>query len=300
MKKSILILLSIFVVGLIYCTGSNPMMNLPTEPAVSGAISVGQSSSDCRTQFDPSRVAIVDENASYGNLLIRGNFPLNCENPRAFAYNQLEMKMKQLKGASFNLGEYEIILVTLINNAGNVNDLQAEERVLGLNPAAINCQNQYQDGTPDLYRCLNDYRAKPYSNVNPAQPPHQLYWWPLWICGADNCTVLDTYSACKFNELPQHLNTLLNSLPSSTTGKTKRLIYFHCEHGCDRTGVVHAAYIMLKDKISKKLNLANAIDLAGSAISDGSSCMKGGYIGLLKKYCSDNYNNDTARCNYQQ
>jgi hypothetical protein len=293
MKKSFLIILIIFAVGLVFCTGSNPMMNLPSEPLITSL----EQGSGCRTQFEPEKLAIVDENISYGNLLIRGNFPLNCDTPRAFAYNQLEEKMKQLKGSSFNLADYEIILVSLINNAGNLNDLRAEENVFGLNPDSINCQNEYSDGTPELYRCLDKYRTTPYQNINPNHAPHQFYWWPLWICGADNCTTLDTYSACKFKDISENFNTLLNTEPPYSTGKKKRLIYFHCEHGCDRTGAVHAAYLMFKDRNSKLLNLQKAIDKAGEAIPQGNSCMKGGYVALLRKFCLDNYNKDAARCN---
>jgi hypothetical protein len=252
----------------------------------------------CRTTFDPARVALVDENTLHGNLLVRGNFPLSCDNPRSFAFAKLNTRLKQLKGSSFDLNEYEIIIVALINNAGNLEDLKSEEAIFGLNPVSdIHCQNDHGDGTPSLYTCLDNYRAAPYLAKDPSWQPQKFYWWPLWICGADGCTTLDTYSACKLQDLPKHMNDLMNAAPPYTGGKTRRLIYFHCEHGCDRTGTVHAAYAMFKDKDTKLLTLQKAVDLANASISQENNCMKDGYIAMARKYCQYIYSGDPSRCN---
>jgi len=252
----------------------------------------------CRTTFDQARTAVVDENTGFGNLLIRGNFPLNCNSPRAFAFNDLNMKLKQIKSASFNLNDYEIIIVALINNAGNLDDLKSEEAIFGLNPDAdIHCQSDYSDGTPALYNCLDGRRTTSYSAANPSQQPQKFYWWPLWICGADGCTTLDTYAYCKLRDLPKQMNDLINEAPPYSGGKTKRLVYFHCEHGCDRTGTVHAAYIMFKDKDAKALTLQKAVDLANGSIGQEDNCMKEGYLALARKYCQYIYGADSTKCN---
>lgn len=252
----------------------------------------------CRTTFDQARTAVVDENVGFGNLLVRGNFPLNCASPRAFAFNDLHTKLKQIKGASFNLNDYEIILVALINNAGNLDDLKSEETIFGLDPNTdINCQNNYSDGTPALYNCLDNHRTTPYSAANPFQQPQKFYWWPLWICGADGCTTLDTYGYCKMQDLPRQIHDLINTAPPYNGGKTRRLVYFHCEHGCDRTGTIHAAYIMFKDKDTKALTLQKAVDLANASIRQEDNCMKGGYLALAGKYCQYIYGAGSAKCN---
>lgn len=252
----------------------------------------------CRTVFDQARTAVVDENTDYGNLLVRGNFPLDCNTPRSFAYDDLNTKLKQIKGPSFNLNEYEIVLVSLINNAGNLEDLKTEEIIFGLKPDTdIKCQNDYSDGTPALYECLDSYRCKSYSASTPTQQPQNFYWWPLWICGADGCTTLDTYAYSKLQDLPKKMNDLINTVPPYAGGKTRRLVYFHCEHGCDRTGTVHAAYMMFKDKETKALSLQKAVELANAAILQEGNCMKEGYLALARKYCFYIYGTGNAKCN---
>jgi hypothetical protein len=251
----------------------------------------------CRTVYNQARTAVIDENTGFGNLLVRGNFPLDCNSPRAFPFDELSTRLKQIKGTSFNLNEYEIILVSLINNAGNLDDLKAEETIFGLNPDTdIKCQSDYKDGTPGLYECLDAYRALPYSALAPTQQPQKLYWWPLWICGADGCTTLDTYSYSKLQDLPLLMHDLINTAPPYAGGKTKRLVYFNCEHGCDRTGTVHAAYMMFKDKETKTLTLQQAVDLANAAINQEDNCMKDGYLALARKYCAYIYGSESPKC----
>jgi hypothetical protein len=250
----------------------------------------GSGRGGCRTMFDASRAVVVDENVGYGNLLVRGNFPLDCD--RSFAFNDLDKRLKELKGSGFDLNEYEIAVITLINNAGDKNDLKAEEAVFGLGD--VNCQDDYSDGTPGLYTCLDGFRTKPYVSSNPVAAPQEFYWWPLWICanGDYKCASPDTYSYSKLQDLPSHMNNLLNAAPPYTGGKSKRLVYFHCEHGCDRTGTVHAAYQMFKGKIS----LQDAVNKANQAIGQTDNCMKGGYLALARRYCKYMYGDADPAC----
>ncbi len=258
------------------------------------------------TQFDPARLALVDTHEN-GNLLVRGNLPMITNDAsdtclpildRTFAYASIDAKMKTLLG-DFNLDDYEIIDVTLIDNQSDRNQFTAEMNAFGL--ASIPCGSEWP---PYNNSCAWD-PEQVFATVLPSgQRPWGLIWWPIYACGTTPCNDTDTQIGLinfKFNDLPGHLSALLAGAPSPESGKSKRLIYFHCMQGADRTGALHAVYLLDTDS---SLTLPEAFDRASKGYQRGHddqqinplilpSCT---YAGLAQKYCLTKHPGDIVKC----
>ncbi len=258
------------------------------------------------TQFDPARLALVDTHTN-GNLLVRGNLPMITNDAsntclpildRTFAYAPIDEKMKTLIGG-FNLDDYEIIDVTLIDNQSDRNQFTAEMNTFGL--ASIPCGGEWP---PYNNSCAWDPEQIFQSTLSAGQHPWGLIWWPIYACGSTPCNDTDTQIGLenfKFNDLSGHLGTLLSDPPSEASGKSKRLVYFHCMQGADRTGALHAVYLLDADP---SLTLPLAFDQASKGYQRGEdtqqinpailpSCT---YAGLAQKYCLTKHPGDTVKC----
>ncbi len=198
--------------------------------------------------FDPGRLAIVDEIG--GNLLVRGNFPMVPNDgaipcytgqEHCFAYNEFDTRMKELV-PGFDLDEYEIIDVSLIDNRGTRDELIAEMNSLNRGLADI----PYGDSWLPFDDNGSWDPKTVYISTNAEKKPWGVVWWPIWACPKDHrpCTTDDLVilNRFRFLEAPAYLKELLTT-PAPAPGK-KRLVYFHCVQGTDRTGALHINYIM--------------------------------------------------------
>jgi len=253
--------------------------------------------------FDPNRLAIVD--SFNDNLLVRGNFPFvekDADNPchpdfpeqeHCFALKDFTSKMKEVI-SGFDIDEYEIIDFSLIDNQGTIDELTAEANAIGLYIEDINCgSNNYwppYDGCP--WNPKEIYQSTSSGNI-----PWELVWWPVYACGnpipcdSNNTDIGLGLDKFDFSEVSKFLNELLKGSPDS--GK-KRLIYFHCVQGTDRTGALHIAYLIDNNP---QMQFTEALERATNGKRQGSDdpqldlplvpmCT---YVGLAYRYCQQEY-----------
>jgi hypothetical protein len=198
--------------------------------------------------------SIVDIDEETGNILVRGPLPLivrdgsgntgGCRDQSKweFAYDGINEMLKHdkdfvpdyLKGTSkgskltaqlqnFDLKDYKVIDISLLNTDGNINLFEAENRSFGGKPAR--CSMNIPEGS------LNGQ-------------PAGLIQSPVASCapGQDACILQqmkqDTATSCSYANLISEMSTLMK-----TKGEKKLLIYYHCHHGMDRTGGVSIGYL---------------------------------------------------------
>jgi len=268
--------------------------------------------------FDPKRLAIVD--VYNDNLLVRGNFPFvkkDADNPchpdfpgqeHCFALEAFTSKMKEVR-KDFDIDQYEIIDFSLIDNQGTFDELTAEANAIGLGIEDIKCGSHSY--WPPYNGCTWDPKTL-YISTSSENIPWRLVWWPVYACanpipcGSDQAEIgLDRFH---FSEASKFLNELLKG--SSESGK-KRLIYFHCVQGTDRTGALHIAYLMDNNP---QMKFTEALEGATKGTKQGSDdqqldpplvpmCT---YVGLAYRYCqkeypkrvdiTDDWFNTTSKC----
>lgn len=206
---------------------------------------------------------VVDVNEANGNLLVRGPLPLiirdgsdptsGCRNKSdwEFAYENLNAMIKKEKDVvpvylpdskktflsgemqSFDMADYHVIVISLLNHADNTNYFDIEKAAFG--GKFSQCTQEVQEGS------LNGQ-------------PATLIWSSVEGC-ADNYGVCNRLlnkddengGTCSYKDLIARMNTLMAEKDPS--GK-KRLIYYHCTHGVDRTGMVTMGYLMKADSLN--------------------------------------------------
>jgi hypothetical protein len=200
---------------------------------------------------------VVDVNEANGNLLVRGPLPLvirdgsdpanGCRNKSdwLFAYDNLGAMIKKEKDVvpvylpdskktfligemqSFELADYHVIVISLLNHADNTNYFDIENAAFG--GKFSQCTQPVQEGS---------LKGQPAT----------LIWSSVEGC-ADNYGVCNRLlnkddengGTCSYKDLIARMNALMAEKDPS--GK-KRLIYYHCTHGVDRTGMVTMGYLM--------------------------------------------------------
>ena len=291
---------------LLYHSDVHEELNGNTLPVVLMGNSSTTVATGCHsTEFLPDRIAIVDQTAA-GNILVRGNLPMITNSGpdtclpvsrRYFAFNELNSELKKRLGDGFDLNTYEIIIMTLIDNASDIEMFTAELQSFGLTP-----QDIYDaDGCSTPYKPIVDFCSSwtPSTHFGTALTTEgsshtaNIIWWPIYACGSENCSDdylrgLDKY---KLIDQPAYLKTQLNGISSS--GKPC-LIYFHCMQGTDRTGALHALYLMGENP---NLTLPMAFETAEKSTNSKDilrpACV---YANLARYYCLRINNNDQTKC----
>jgi len=207
---------------------------------------------------------VVDVNETNGNLLVRGPLRLiirdgsdpanGCRNKSdwQFAYDNLNAMIKKEKDVvpvylpdskktflsgemqSFDLADYHVIVISLLNHADNTNYFDIERGAFG--GKFSQCSQEVQEGT---------LRGQPAT----------LIWSSVEGCADDSrvCNRLlntdddGSSGTCSYKDLIARMNALMAEKDPS--GK-KRLIFYHCTHGSDRTGMVTMGYLMKADGLN--------------------------------------------------
>ncbi len=205
---------------------------------------------------------VVDINEATGNLLVRGPMPLTirngagnppttlgCKNHDDWSFARANLNamiaakksfvpsyFAPAKGTAlknnlenFNISDYQLIVVSLVDN-GDVDSkyLAIEQRDFG--GASSQCSAALVPGTIDQQSGNLVISTTGFCNANdPADAQCQVR------------LTRDADGFCSYANLISQIDTLMKEKDAS--GK-KRLIYFHCVLGNDRTGGVTIGYLM--------------------------------------------------------
>lgn len=253
-----------------------------------------------RNNFAPPTV--VDVNEANGNLLVRGPEPLivrdgtnnnqGCKNKAdwQFAYDNLGSMIVAEKGITpsyftpgktaalsaqmqnFNLADYAIIDVNLLNQGTNRDFFDVEAAAFGQKYSR--CSGSLVDTT---------VRGQ----------PGNLIWSSVGACSDwKSCEISikrDDGDVCSFNNLTSMVSSLMAEKDPS--GK-KRLIYIHCSHGADRTGVTVMAYLMNAygmnyDTAKKYTDNLGQDNPSSTNPPTKAHPVKDNYITLIQQYCQE-------------
>jgi hypothetical protein len=182
--------------------------------------------------YMPKRTFLVD--AENENFLIRGNEPL--ENDGSFAYAALNQKLQTILPEGFDLKNYKLITISLIDNnpASEGGDLAMEFAGYGFTQEQFDQMFPFPTSWPPFFRGLDvtkQYGAEVAGNKG------SMVWFPVQGCTDEN--------NCKLVEPPQfNFAGLVEFLKHLMTTENKAVVYYHCEHGHDRTSALTAAYMM--------------------------------------------------------
>ena len=158
--------------------------------------------------FYPERVKIVDQRGS--NYLLRGNMPITSDK---FLMKDLKAQIEKVTGIP--KAKQELIVYSLINHYTDSESKSAliEQEYFNSHP---------KEGKLFFYPILGFF-------FSPGALPEFMMR-----------LVASYYDSISYDKLDSFLEMLNNEL---RVGKHK-IIYFHCTHGLDRTGLVSAAYKM--------------------------------------------------------
>jgi translation initiation factor IF-1 len=188
--------------------------------------------------YMPKRTFIVTK--VNNNYLVRGNQPLNPDG--SFAYDAIGKKLKSLVGGNFDLKNYKLIDVSLIDNnpVSEGGDLALEFAGYGMSQADFNTNFPFPAAWPPYFRGLAVTKQWQTSvNGNPGS----IIWYPVQGCTDNgNC---ESVEPAQFN-----FNGTVDMLSNLLSTESNAVIYIHCEHGHDRTSALTAGYMMKYMKMS--------------------------------------------------
>jgi hypothetical protein len=305
----IVLVLLAAVVGFYYVVmlpsqGPGPAPTNSAGPAPEGHSDVSPDGTNCHNVYNLQEEnrdsiaapTIVDINEATGNLLVRGPLPLivrdgtgntnGCRNKAdwTFAYDNLNGMLKNVKDVSpayfssgkaaalraqmqsFDIADYHVIDISLLNTADNAAYVDIEKAAFG---------QQYS-------RC-----AQPVVPGTLHGQPANLIWSSVGACSDDascqNVLNQDSDVLCSYNNLMDEINTLMTQKDPS--GK-KVLIYVHCTHGADRTGIVTMGYLM-KDLGLGYTDALLYTDNLGQKTDNNPHNLAGTYLTMAQAYCKE-------------
>ena len=228
------------------------------------------------------------------SYLVRGNIPLLATKRTdsnltgyTFAYDDLNTKLKSLIGGFSTLHDYELLDVSIISNQPLPpsplpplsHSAPATHEGLLLDAEFLAYGATMPRTWPPTGQLQTPYGTKVAGSTG------SMIWYPVQGCmGESNCTEIEPYYL--FIPFIDYLHKLLNE-------DKKRVIYFHCWHGDDRTSAAHAAY-MLKyilpgNKANAGMTLQKAVTQVLKPIRKGGA--KDIPPGVKVKPWSPNYQN---------
>lgn len=183
--------------------------------------------------YDPTRTYLLD--ISFKNYLVRGNEPLNEDS--SFSYDELNTKLQMLLiNPDFNLADYKLIDMSLIDNnpASEGSDLQLEFKAFGFSSVEFTNMLPFPAAWPPVYQKI-DVTKQYGSKIQ--DHPGSIIWYPTQGCSdPDNCRLVEP---TQFDFVGQ-----VELLRKLILSEERAVIYFHCEHGHDRTSALAAAYMI--------------------------------------------------------
>lgn len=190
------------------------------------------------------------------NYLVRGTMPLYANSQGIATQEIQEALIEKTKDNSFDLTQYNLIFIPLILSTGlEGTSLQQEATSLSnVNFPPPNMQLAPSSGPATL--------------ANDASQYAQILWWPMaggCPLGPNNscaggCTMVQQYNIeGLLNQINQYLTGPLSKAEISA-GVKGRIIYFHCETGTDRTGMLDLSYRMYFNRDSFQSAVKNAIN----------------------------------------
>ncbi len=297
-----------------FCAENGEVLDEDVQPIAFTAY-IAYSAPRYNPEFVDGRVAVVDVDKATGNVLVRGSIPLTGDTREAKSYQYEAIKVitkEKLKTLDpdfhFEIADYDVIEFVLHDNATNAIELNLEMNALGRS----------------LDDIVNGYGRKwlPYDNDSDWEPETiytstiaekilgGLVWWPMFACPSKPCdNTIRKYDGLytetevaldkmHFIDASAYLRTLLTTADGS--GK-KRLIYFHCVTGTDRTGALHITYILDNNP---DLSFREAIEKAKIGAMQGSDVQQldpvlvplCAYAGLAYRYCQEKNKDNLVRC----
>jgi hypothetical protein len=178
--------------------------------------------------YSPKRTYVVAKMG--GNILVRGNEPLNADG--SFAYGAINSKLNELI-PGFDMHQYKLIDFSLIDNnpASEGGDLGMEFSAYGQDLATL---FPFPAAWPPYF---NHYDVTKQYGTTVNGQSGSIIWYPVQGCtGNANCAAVEP---TQFN-----FNGAVDLLHSLLTNERKSVIYYHCEHGHDRTSALTAGYMM--------------------------------------------------------
>ncbi len=187
----------------------------------------------------PDRTYLVDALAT--NYLVRGNQPLQSDET-TFAYDAMNTKLKSLIGGDFDLTNYKLLDVSIIDNnpAGERPLLEAEFVAYGVSKTEFDKYFPWPGSWPPVAKSID---VKKQYGAAVAGHAGSVIWYPVQGCvSMDNCSAIEP-PQFDFIGLIAFLRSLMET-------EKNTVIYFHCEHGHDRTSAVTGGYMIKYLEIS--------------------------------------------------
>jgi hypothetical protein len=210
--------------------------------------------------FDTTRLALVDTVGS--NILIRGPEPLVGDD-KHFALDQISNTLK------IDLTEYYIQDICLIDNQGEAWAFYPELTAFSV-PSTVYPSTYWP---PYLQASWNPPKRLGQSIKSQGKPQRgSLTWWPIeGFPQGESPKVYLGHPGWDFAGVVDYLIGL-------SKNAEKTAIYFHCMVGADRTGSLHAGYLMKE----RDASVSGAITVASTCTSAGAPA--GNYLNLIRAY----------------
>lgn len=204
------------------------------------------------------KLCIIDSHQPTGqavtNYVVRGTLPLYSGIPGLATQEIEEALVEKTGNKSFDLTQYNLIFIPLILDTG-LEGTSLQQEATSLSGVAFPPPNMQLAPA-----------SGPATLVNDSSQHAQILWWPMaggCPLGVNNscaggCTMVQTYNIEGLvNQIHQYLTGPL-SQDEISAGVKGRIIYFHCETGTDRTGMLDLSYRMyvLGDSFQAAVNNA--------------------------------------------